>query len=261
MNWKTTFTDRGLAILAGAPGGRAFFSAWAGTGVIPDEHLGEQTALMNPKQQLAIIEDGTNDNKRFLRLQVINDNIMEAYSINQIGIFVSIDGKEPVLYFIAQSESGNDIPSNVEKGFIAEYLITLVFSSNMDVVYDTSVQGFITADALEARLSNFRVSLDYERPNVTRRYHRSYGENSWTAKGSGHFEIIIPPSQHNCGVDFKVTIIPKNVITVSDEDYELEVTSYSIADNGQIIITSNTSSAFSLYVEREGCIQFLNNCL
>jgi len=77
--------------------------------------------------------------------------ILWNYSINQIGIFVSIDGKEPVLYFIAQSESGNDIPSNVEKGFIAEYLITLVFSSNMDVVYDTSVQGFITADALEAR--------------------------------------------------------------------------------------------------------------
>jgi hypothetical protein len=154
LNWQTTLTEQGLAILAGLDDNRvAIVSAWAGTGSVPPEELQGQTALLNPVQELLLIEDGAIGNKRILRLQLLNDELTSGYTLNQLGIFVSVDGGPPVLYFIAQNAMGDAIPSkDTVTGFLAEYVTTLIFSMRSDVVIEGAEMVYVTHDALDAKM-------------------------------------------------------------------------------------------------------------
>ena len=164
MSWETTITEQGLAILAGLDGNRvAIVSAWAGTGTVPAETLREQTALKTPVQALPIIEDGKIGNKRMLRLQLSNSELNTGYTLNQLGIFVSVDGGTPILYFIAQHEIGDSIPSkDTMSGYLAEYCTTLIFSMRSDVVVECPETAFVTHDALDAKISLLigRIPID-----------------------------------------------------------------------------------------------------
>jgi len=164
MSWQTTITEQGLAILAGLDDNRvAIVSAWAGTGTVPPDALQGQTSLKNPVQNLPIIEDGKLGNKRMLRLQLSNSEQAAGYTLNQLGIFVSVDGGAPILYFIAQNETGDMIPSkDTVAGFLAEYCTTLIFSMRSDVVIECPENAFVTHDALDAKISLLigRIPID-----------------------------------------------------------------------------------------------------
>ncbi len=161
MGWEHTMTKQGLAILAGLNGETVTItSAFAGSGTVPEVDLMELTELVKVEQNLSILEDGKLDNKRYLRLQITNENLSNDYVLNQIGVFISVNNSEPILYFIAQNTNGDNIPAkNTAPGFIAEYLITLIFTNDSDVVIVPEATGFITPDALDARLINKADSI------------------------------------------------------------------------------------------------------
>jgi len=143
-----------LHILAGLDDNRvAIISAWAGSETVTLENMQEQTELKKPVQNLPIIEDGKVGNKRILRLQLSNKELNSGYTLNQLGIFVSVDGGEPILYFLAQNETGDAIPSKeIVPGFLAEYITTLVFSARSDVAVECSESVFVTHDALDTKI-------------------------------------------------------------------------------------------------------------
>ncbi len=155
MSWQTTITDQGLAVLAGLDDNRvSIVAAWTGTGTVPADDLHHQAELTGKKQQLPIIEDGKRGNKRILRMQVLNNELDKGYSLHQLGIYISVDGGPPLLYFIAHKEEGDTIPSKENlPGFISEYVTTLIFSMHADVVLECPETAYITADALDSRIS------------------------------------------------------------------------------------------------------------
>ncbi len=154
-SWQTTVTEQGLSILAGLDDNKvAIVGAWAGTGTVDPEKLQSQKELVNQKQKIPIIEDGKSGNKRVLRLHVSNSELDAGYTLNQLGIYVSVDGSPPILYFIAQNSDGDPIPSNKNvSDFLAEYVTTLIFSMRSDVVLEQPETVFVTSDALDARIS------------------------------------------------------------------------------------------------------------
>ena len=161
MNWKTTITAQGLAILAGLDDNRVtIVSAWTGTGTVPPETLQDQTALQDPKQKLLIAEDGKVGNRRTLRLQLTNSELNTGYTLHQLGIYVSVDGGEPILYFIAQNTLGDAIPAkDTAAGFLAEYTTTLIFSMRSEVVLEQPETVFVTHDALDAKVTLLAANL------------------------------------------------------------------------------------------------------
>ena len=162
MRWEKTITKEGLSVLAGLNNDTVeIVEAWAGTGVSNAENLHEETALVNRKQALPIIEDAKLGNKRVLRLQLDNSNLQEGYMLNQIGVFIRVNGRDPILYYLAEKKIGDDIPSHSSvAGFVVEYVVTIIFSSNVNPVISCNEIGYITADALDARLASLNIECN-----------------------------------------------------------------------------------------------------
>ena len=96
-HWKeSAITNKGNELLNEMMAGRNFVltRAIGGSGLVEASELAGQTALVNPKQQLSIVEERTDSAGKNIEIQVFNKGVTEEYPIQQVGVYGKLEGDE-----------------------------------------------------------------------------------------------------------------------------------------------------------------------
>lgn len=147
------YTQKGLALLAKLTQGTSLniTRAVAGTGKVSDTSLNIQTAVTNPKQELTFQtayypEVGTCK----LPMYLTNDGVTATYNIHQIGLYATDPDEGEILYFIAQSTNGTEIPAfDLAPGFTATWTFYFKYGQANDVNVTVNPNNAVTPDMLE----------------------------------------------------------------------------------------------------------------
>ena len=163
--WNSTTTQSGLNLTATGHE-ITITSAMAGTGQVEFSQLQSMTSLSDPRQSMQIIVDEATENVRTLRLQIASKDVINGFALTQISVFASIDGADPVLYFIAQRTDALLIPSSTEtERFIYEPTVNLTFTSDGELQINVAESGFVTPDALHN--AENRITTEYQTADTT----------------------------------------------------------------------------------------------
>ena len=147
------YTQKGLALLAKLTQGTSLniTRAVAGTGKVSDTSLNIQTAVTNPKQELTFQtayypEVGTCK----LPMYLTNDGVASTYNIHQIGLYATDPDEGEILYFIAQSTNGTEIPAfSLAPGFTATWTFYFKYGQANDVNVTVNPNNAVTPDMFE----------------------------------------------------------------------------------------------------------------
>ena len=137
-------TNVGKTLLAQWAAGGTFNidSAAAGTGTVNTSLLMAQTGLVAQKQAMSIVKSEKVTGGVRLQLQLTNKGISEQYTINQIGVWGSLDGGATTMMAIFQDDDGVVVPTEADT---SEYVFTIYAVLQMDntgtltVTLDSSV--------------------------------------------------------------------------------------------------------------------------
>lgn len=152
-SWTSgNYTKKGLSLLTKLTQGSSLkiTRAVVGTGYVKPDVLANQTAVSGIKQNLrfkaaSYPETGTCKLPMFLT----NEGLTTGYKARQVGLYAMDPDEGEILYFISQSESGMDVPSET---IMPEYSATWAFyfrygqADNVNVTVDPS--HTITEDML-----------------------------------------------------------------------------------------------------------------
>ena len=156
MNWTGYITNAGLSLIAnwGERSAINFTSAVGGTGITEDESvLKEQTQVANFKQNISIVAYKKDGAKYSVKLQAFAAE--EEYVLNQIGLYASLDGNDPVLFAIFQNSKGENILSAESSPlFLFSFYATVSFSNKGELSIVPDESAFITLGTLKEYLSN-----------------------------------------------------------------------------------------------------------
>lgn len=113
-SWNGVTTNAGIRLMANWTGGACLtiVKAVAGTGTVSAVSLLAQQALVNERQTVSIVSGKIEGEARKIKIQIQAPD--EAYRLNQIGLYASLDGGEPTLLALFQHEEGIPIPSAEE---------------------------------------------------------------------------------------------------------------------------------------------------
>lgn len=117
-------------------------SAAAGTGTVNASLLMAQTGLVSQKQAMSIVKSEKITGGVRLQLQLTNKGISAQYTINQIGVWGSLDGGGTTMMAIFQDDDGVVVPAETDT---PEYVFTIYAVLQMDntgtitVTIDSSV--------------------------------------------------------------------------------------------------------------------------
>ena len=117
-------------------------SAAAGTGTVNASLLMAQTGLVSQKQTMSIVKSEKITGGVRLQLQLTNKGVSAQYTINQIGVWGSLDGGATTMMAIFQDDDGVVVPAEADT---PEYVFTVYAVLQMDntdtltVTIDSSV--------------------------------------------------------------------------------------------------------------------------
>ena len=117
-------------------------SAAAGTGTVNASLLMAQTGLVAQKQTMSIVKSEKITGGVRLQLQLTNKGVSAQYTINQIGVWGSLDGGATTMMAIFQDDDGVVVPAEADT---PEYVFTVYAVLQMDntgtltVTLDSSV--------------------------------------------------------------------------------------------------------------------------
>lgn len=137
-------TNVGKTLLAQWAAGGTFNidSAAAGTGTVNASLLMAQTGLVAQKQAMSIVKSEKITGGVRLQLQLTNKGVSAQYTINQIGVWGSLDGGGTTMMAIFQDDDGVVVPAETDT---PEYVFTIYAVLQMDntgtitVTIDSSV--------------------------------------------------------------------------------------------------------------------------
>lgn len=137
-------TNVGKTLLAQWAAGGTFNidSAAAGTGTVNASLLMAQTGLVAQKQTMSIVKSEKITGGVRLQLQLTNKGVSAQYTINQIGVWGSLDGGATTMMAIFQDDDGVVVPAEADT---PEYVFTVYAVLQMDntgtltVTIDSSV--------------------------------------------------------------------------------------------------------------------------
>ena len=137
-------TNVGKTLLAQWAAGGTFNidSAAAGTGTVNASLLMAQTGLVAKKQAMNIVKSEKITGGVRLQLQLSNKGVSAQYTINQIGVWGSLDGGATTMMAIFQDDDGVAVPAEADT---PEYVFTVYAVLQMDntgtltVTLDSSV--------------------------------------------------------------------------------------------------------------------------
>ena len=121
-HWKeSAITNKGNELLNEMMAGRNFVltRAVGGSGLVAANELAEQIALVDPKQELSIVEEKNGPTGKDIEIQVFNEGVTEEYPIQQVGVYGKLEGDtEDVLVLLMQDRNNVTVPVESEGYFL-----------------------------------------------------------------------------------------------------------------------------------------------
>ena len=159
--WKGVITNAGSSILNEWVNEKTlnFDSAAAGQGTVPAQAMLAQTALVSQKQTASLLGGEEVDTGIRLKIRITAPDT--AYTLNQYGVFASVDGGESVLIALFQIDAGIPIPSKTESPDFVYTFYALIMCSNTGtwtVTIDTSV--CVTAEDMQKAIETAVASCE-----------------------------------------------------------------------------------------------------
>lgn len=113
-----------------------------GSGRVSPSLLYKQTAVSSIKQDMQILKKVASEKGSILELQVSNENLVEGYNLNQIGVYASNPDLGEILYMIAQSDEPSDfIPTPSGTPTMLNYSLEVVHSKLASINVSVSNTG------------------------------------------------------------------------------------------------------------------------
>ena len=173
MTWAdAVVTDQGMSFKPQVLEGKGIYLDYStgGTGTVPALSLTDQTALVNYKQNLAIVAVTDVDNGKKINIQITNQGLAAGYTLQQIGIWAHIDSGAPVLFAILQDDTGIPIPAESElTDFSLNFYAILDFSNEAEFYITIDPAALVSMATMTALLAALELALpivsDTEPPN------------------------------------------------------------------------------------------------
>lgn len=190
--WTGVVTNGGAALLnEWARGGTLrIHSAASGDGTAPEAALLAQSAISGTRRAASVagyreIRGGTQ-----IRLQIAAPQA-EGYALHQLGIWAALDGGEPVLLAIYQTEEGIPIPSGADSpDFLYTFYAAIALDNmeNLEIIVDT--QAAVSIDTLQDAID--RLKLEIMRNELTLPLETDTREQLLTDKGTPILAVYRP---------------------------------------------------------------------
>lgn len=120
-----------------------------GSGRVSPAQLYNQTKVSQEQQTTLITKVDTSSAGSSIEIQVSNNDIEEAYDLNQIGIYVThADYPNEVLYLIAQCDEPDTIPLPTETPTVLNYSLFMTHSGVSEVTIEVNPAGLVTTEQL-----------------------------------------------------------------------------------------------------------------
>lgn len=149
-SWIGVITNAGNSLMANWAGGSVINidKAVAGTGVVSSVSLLAQTDLVGEKQNASIVSSKVENDNQKIKIQIGAPE--EGYLLNQIGLFASLDGGDPVLLALFQNETGIPIPSVSESpDFLYTFHGILKVSNQGEFSCTVDSEAYVSQSTLE----------------------------------------------------------------------------------------------------------------
>lgn len=158
--WEnTTITQKGQALLNAVIAGTKAMTitrAVAGAGTVSLTELILQNDVTDIQQTLILNTAIVTDEKLVLPVVITNYDLETGYTAKQIGVFAQAEGEEEILFFIAQSTTGQIIPStqDMPNGYTAEFhfVIATANASKLNITVDAT--GLLTESAADEKYAS-----------------------------------------------------------------------------------------------------------
>ena len=126
-----------------------------GSGTAPDP--GQLTDLVSPKQKIQIEKKEQYENQATLKCLLTNLQVEEEYLLQQCGVYAydAVDGQE-MLVIIGQDEQGERVPAAQDR--VVQWVVNIAWkiSSAAEIVFDISVNDFVTKGYLQDQLEGMK---------------------------------------------------------------------------------------------------------
>lgn len=138
-------------------------SAATGEGTVSDVALMAQTSLVSKKQVLSIIKSEEVDGGVRLQLQCTSQGITDGYTINQIGVWASLDGGDETLIAIFQDATGVSVPTFDEMpDYVFTFYATLQISNSGELSVTLDTTALVTQEDLKAVADKIKVLIYFD---------------------------------------------------------------------------------------------------
>lgn len=142
-------------------------SAYGGTGVVDTAALGNQTAMVDQKQKLTLINEQDGPDGKTVTVQITSVGNSAEYLLRQIGVYAKLDmeGAEEKLLFVMQDE-GVVIPDETEENFLLEIYCTLRIGKNAKLTVTIDPTGIVTLQRMKDALDKYRTLWEDSDPTA-----------------------------------------------------------------------------------------------
>lgn len=142
---NVTVTQKGYELLSKLQNGGSTMTITrvvTGSGRVSPSLLYKQIAVSDIKQDMSILKKVASEKGSTLELQVSNENLVEGYNLNQIGVYASNPDLGEILYMIAQSDEPSDfIPLPSGTPTLLNYSLEVVHSKLASINVSISNTG------------------------------------------------------------------------------------------------------------------------
>lgn len=151
--WENTaLTEKGIALQNKLFGGQTLKikRVKAGAGAVPPVNLRQQTEISDERQEITLQPVQTEGDKAVIPVLLENTELKESYKLCQIGFYAEDPEEGEILYCIAQTAEGKNIPSAAESpGFSITWNFCFQNSDTapFEVVLDSA--GLVTVEQHE----------------------------------------------------------------------------------------------------------------
>lgn len=150
-------TNEGKELLAQWLNGGALSidSAATGQGTVAASLLMGQTALVSKKQDMSIVRSEKIEGGMRFQLQLTSEGVSNSYTINQIGLWGSLNGGQSKLIALYQDATGNSVPTHAEMpDFVFTFWATIQMSNTGELVANIDTSAIVTRSDFNAHLAD-----------------------------------------------------------------------------------------------------------
>ena len=117
--------------------------------------------LISPALQVAIVRSDADEETHHIGIRIDNESLTQSILMTEVGLYVSIDGKAPILYGYGYATQGYD---SIPPGNVSHYVWTIeidtVLSRSQNIVFNYDASNiYVTAKDVENGLKELKGQL------------------------------------------------------------------------------------------------------